>query len=57
MASASAAYPLRRQRQRKARNFALRVSLLLALIGGVAYAAWFAPWSRHAAPVKIEAAP
>ena len=57
MASPPAAYPLRQQRQRASRQFTLRVFLLLTLIGGVAYAAWFAPWSRHVANVRIEVAP
>ena len=57
MAANSGAYPLRQQRKRAARQFALRVFLLLALIVGVAYAAWFAPASRHAPKVEIEAVP
>lgn len=57
MATNSGAYPLRQQRRRAARQFALRVFLLLALIAGVAYAAWFAPHSHHAPKVEIETVP
>lgn len=50
-------YPLRERRKRASRWFALRVCLLLALIGGVAYAAWFAPQARRPLPVQLEVKP
>lgn len=57
VASPKAANPIKQQRKRAARLYVLRVLFVLLLMGGVAYAAWFAPGSRHAPPVRVEAAP
>ena len=48
--------PLRDRRRRATRRFVTRVCFLLLLIGGVAYAAWFAPWARplKSIPVHVE---
>jgi cell division septal protein FtsQ len=44
-----------RERRRKAtRGFVVRVCLLLLLMGGVAYAAWLAPWARPARTVEVQ---
>jgi cell division septal protein FtsQ len=48
---------IRERRRRAARAFAWRVSLLLLLMGTVAYAAWFAPWARPARNVEIQVTP
>lgn len=45
---------IRERRRRAARWFAVRVALLLVLIGGLAYSAWFAPWAKAPHPVRIE---
>ena len=45
---------IRERRRRAARWFAARVCLLLALIGGLAYSAWLAPWAKTPHPVQIE---
>jgi hypothetical protein len=43
------------ERKHKASQaFMLRVGILLALMGGVAYAAWFAPWAKPIHALKIE---
>lgn len=47
--------PLKARRLRATRLYALRVSLLLALMGVIAYAAWFAPWAQPVPQVKVEA--
>ena len=42
-------------RRRKASNaFALRVALLLFLMAGIAYAAWFSPWAKPIHSIKME---
>ena len=46
--------PLKERRRRAARWFLFRVSLLLLLIGGIAYSAWFAPWARPVREIKME---
>lgn len=46
--------PLRERRQRAARRFALRVTTLLLLMGGVVYAAWFAPWAKPLPQAPVE---
>jgi len=44
-----------RERRRKAsRWFTVRVCLLLALIGGLAYSVWLSPWAKADHPVRIE---
>jgi cell division septal protein FtsQ len=45
--------PIKERRRRAARAFAWRVGLLLFLLGGVAYAAWLAPWARPARNVEL----
>jgi hypothetical protein len=45
---------IRERRRRSSRWFTLRVCLLLALIGGVAYSAWLAPWAKTPPPVRVE---
>jgi cell division septal protein FtsQ len=45
--------PIKERRRLAARAFAWRVALLLFLMGGVAYAAWFAPWARPARSVEV----
>lgn len=47
---------IRERRRRASRWFTLRVCLLLALIGGLAYSAWLAPWAKAAHPVRVETA-
>lgn len=49
--------PLRERRKRAARGFALRVVVLVGLIGGVAYAAWFSPWAKPVTSVPTEVRP
>jgi hypothetical protein len=50
------ALTIRERRKRASRWFALRVCLLLVLIGGLAYSAWLAPWAKAPHPVRIETA-
>jgi cell division septal protein FtsQ len=47
-------HPLRERRRRAARWFLARVFVLLVLIGGVAYAAWFAPWARPVRHISVD---
>ncbi len=44
---------IRERRRRAARAFVWRVSLLLLIMGAVAYAAWFAPWAHPARNVEL----
>ena len=50
------ALTIHERRKRASRWFALRVCLLLFLIGGLAYSAWLAPWAKSPHPVRIETA-
>ena len=44
---------IRERRRRATREYVLRVCLLLLLMGGVAYAAWFAPRAHPARSVEV----
>ncbi|HLK55314.1 MAG TPA: hypothetical protein VKU00_02040 [Chthonomonadaceae bacterium] len=46
--------PLRERRLRATRWYVLRVLLLLLLIGGLTYSAWFAPWAKLVQEVQVE---
>ena len=48
---------LRERRQRATRWYVLRVLLLLGLIGGLTYSAWFAPWAKPVREIRIETTP
>jgi hypothetical protein len=48
---------IRERRRQASRWFTLRVCLLTALIGGLAYSAWLAPWAKADHPVRVEAVP
>ena len=48
------ALTIRERRRRASRWFALRVCVLVVLIGGLAYSAWLAPWAKAPHPVQIE---
>ncbi len=45
---------LQQRRNSATRRHRARVVILMALIGGVSYAAWFAPWAKRAQTVQIE---
>lgn len=45
---------LQERRRREARQFVMKVLLLLALIGGVAYGAWLAPTVRQPGEALVE---
>ena len=45
---------MQQRRKQAARWFLARVFFLLALMSGVAYAAWVAPWAKSARAVRIE---
>jgi hypothetical protein len=47
---------LQERRNREKRHFYLKVGLLLSLMSGIAYAAWFAPWARPLQEIPIERA-
>ena len=47
---------LQQRRRDATRWFLLRVTLLIALTAGIAYAAWFAPWAKPARYVAVETA-
>ena len=48
------ALTIRERRKRASRWFNVRVFLLLAAIGGLAYSAWLSPWAKAPHPVQIE---
>ncbi|HLJ54385.1 MAG TPA: hypothetical protein VKT77_05045 [Chthonomonadaceae bacterium] len=45
------------RRRNASRAFILRVTLLMALIGGVAYIAWFSPWARPVKTLRVVSVP
>lgn len=45
------------RRRTASRAFIVRVTLLIALIAGVAYFAWFSPWAKPVKSLKIESLP
>ncbi|MCS6777128.1 MAG: hypothetical protein RMJ43_13250 [Chloroherpetonaceae bacterium] len=45
---------LQERRRREARQFVMKVLLLLTLIGGVAYGAWLAPAVREPEEARVE---
>ncbi len=47
--------PLKERRKRAGRRFLYRVGFLVVLIGGIAYAAWFAPWARPLKAIPVHA--
>ena len=45
------------QRRRSARAFGIVVFLLISLIIGLGYLAWFSPWARPIHTVKVDTIP